>query len=262
MRLADFVPALLKPPLRRVLDGSRHCIENSALIVTGSMSQRKFGKMILLGHSASGGSTFLNLLATHPQFYFKEEALFLPTAAPHLLLEGHACWYGRNGAWGTKVKVWQLTLVHNIASPYEFLLRCVESGWLLIHLRRMDSLRQAITKVAREERGEREYFACESFTPRVVNLRLLSVALNSVKRQLHSELELTARLPCISIRYENDILDRRRAQIVANSIFARLGLPSHDIDHSSVKVMPSDLRNIVSNYDEVVHLAREHGFEA
>jgi hypothetical protein len=126
----------------------------------------------------------------------------------------------------------------------------------------MDSLRQAITKVAREERGKPEYFACESFTPRVMNLRLLSVALNSVKRQLHSELELTARLPCISIRYENDILDRRRAQIIANCIFTRLGLPSHDIDHSSVKVMPSDLRNIVSNYDEVVHLAREHGFEA
>jgi hypothetical protein len=135
----------------------------------------------------------------------------------------------------------------------------------IIHLRRANLLKQHVSNMLtrRSKELSRPPHATESIRPATISIRpQVAIWHMRVVRALHNWYSRRlSRHPKIDLAYETLIEANRLSDEASNLICDLLGLESEPLGADLVKVNPDSLRDIVTNYDELVRALTGTEFE-
>ena len=225
----------------------------------GSAYPRHSRKFILLACGRVGGTTLLRLLNAHPSVRYVDEPLQRKVRHPKALLEEYALRHAlRGNVWGCKIKYWHLTKVQGLDSAIPFLQRAVSDGWLVVHLKRENVVKQTIAGLVRIHGGGVHYHTDPSIRVELP-VKEIGPSVSSRASAAEEEAEIAKAIPTLRLTYERDILDPHRRQVACDRIFANLGLDSCSVAHVPVKTESDNLHTYVLNATEVERYLSEQG---
>ena len=222
-------------------------------------------KFIIFANYRTGSSVLGNLLNCHPEvtcdgeifLEFLQYLNFKKVLFPHLYMKGiHiGC---KTSTYGCSVKLDEVNKVLGIihGSPKQFMVNLNENGWKIVHLKRLNLLRQAISNITAHERNQwhntperplnriKIYIDCD----RLIN------TLRWMVRDAAKEEEVLSGIPHMTLVYENDLLNTKQHQITSDSVFNYLGLPPVAVETSMRRTSSDKLSDFVLNYEEVAKL--------
>lgn len=214
-----------------------------------SRPQRRF---VIFAQGRSGSTLLTDLLNSHPQIYCADEILTWPRRWPQAFAA--ACSVGhRAEVYGFKVKLYQLTEAQQLTDPGAFLRGMHASGWQVIHLRRQNVLRQALSAMVAEQRDV-FHLAVDAEGPAPVHIDVDNLLWRAQQRQEFGVAEEQALdgIPHLRLSYEDDLLEPAAQGETAGRVFSWLGLPPAAVSVRLRKIVPDELDRIVSNHREVL----------
>jgi LPS sulfotransferase NodH len=223
-------------------------------------------RFVIFAQGRSGSTLLVDLLNSHPQISCLAEIfaghVISGVRDPVGFAEG-LLGLGRLPAGGFKVKIYQISRDQR-RDPAEFLARFHRRGWKLIHLRRENVLRQAVSDLRSEmtrefhQVGAREP-AAGGRAPVAIPPRSLLESMARRREYLAAEERALAGLPHLTLRYEQDLLEPEARARAMDRVFAYLGLPPHRAETAFRKVLSSDLSQVLANYEQVRRALVEAG---
>lgn len=219
------------------------------------------GRFVVLAQSRSGTRLLQTLLNCHPAVEC-ETTLFdrqLPKLLqPDSYIRKRA---GRSDApcFGFLIHPTHIARLNDLVAD-TWLARLHDEGWRLIHLRRRNLLRQAISwEIARltdvwHVREGSYHSASFTFDPEDVVRRTKLRELDRERERLY-----LAGRPHAKVVYERDLLPPEARQPALNRLFDYLGLTAHPVATTLVRTGQNDLRAVLANYDAVAAAVSEAG---
>ncbi len=222
-------------------------------------------KFIIFANYRTGSTLLSNLLKCHPEVTCDGEIFlkflrylnFKKVLFPHLYMKGMhiGC---KSSTYGCSVKLDEVNKVLGIihGSPKQFMVNLIENGWKIVHLKRLNLLRQAISNITAHERNQwhntlekplnriKIYIDCD----RLIN------TLRWMERDAVKEEEVLDGTPHMTLVYENDLLNTKQHQITADIVFNYLGLPSVAVETSMRRTSSDKPSDFMQNYEEVAKL--------
>lgn len=255
------------PALRTRTAELASCIR--ALTSHRAIPDRKF---VIFAHYRTGSTLLMSLMNSHAQIHCERELLLdfvrlkrQKVLFPHLFIKGSM---PRSGsvACGFVLRLDQLerVLPRFHKGPESFLSRLVSDGWKIIHLKREDHLRQALSNVTALARGQFHNgvgVAREKSTVHIDPQALIRTIgwMRNVSRKEH---ELMEKLAHVTVVYEHDLLDSGRHQAVAERIFDYLGLESQPVTARYRRMSSDNLLEGIVNSAEIREVIRNAGYAA
>jgi len=227
---------------------------SSSSVRTVIFAQGRTGSTLLESLLCSSGYFQRNGELLHPD---RGEILF-----PTQFIRGLSKWQADNN-FIFHVKVYQLTEDRKRPiDPVCFLETLQREGWKVIHLKRKNKVRHALSNVVFKHRGSGHKFDdrredikitvnCERFTEQVNDRIRFEVA----------EKEVLANIDYHTVVYEDDLEKQSAHQETANQIFDYLSLDRREVTTHHRKVIVLPLEELISNYDEFVGCLNQHGWQ-
>lgn len=221
-------------------------------------------RFVLFAQGRTGSSLLRSLLNAHPEIHCADEvlgprAVLFPVAHVERLAR-----LTEAPVWGFKVKVYQLTRHQGLADPHAFLAALAERGHRIIHLRRRNLLRQAVSNAVAV--GSGRYLHAEGDEPGVVTVNLdPAETIEVMRRRLaHAAAEdaALAGLEHLDVVYEDDLLDPARHQATADRVVGYLGREPQPVATRMRRSGSPHLSDQVENWDEVAAALAGTEFEA
>jgi LPS sulfotransferase NodH len=207
---------------------------------------------LVFAQGRTGSSLLVDLLRSHPDVRCDDEILRRRVRFPNAWVDAHRRAH-RGWHYGFKVKIYQLTRDQGL-DPSAWLRAMHEQGWKLIHLRRRNSLRHALSNVVAQEMGRFVFRGEEK--PKVPTVTVdVPMLLGTIRvREEQAELERAALdgLPHVEVCYEEDLRCAQGHQRTLDRLSDSLGLPRARAKTAVRRITEDDLKRIVANYDEVV----------
>jgi LPS sulfotransferase NodH len=211
-------------------------------------------RFVVLAQSRTGSSLLVDLLNAHPDIHCDGELLMHRVYAPRRFVEGSAA-RAAERAYGFKVKIYQLTSKQRYERPGDFLDALCDRGWLVVHLRRDNLVRQSVSILAAKARGAYSHAISDGPLrdgPLTVDVaRMLQIL---EKRAVHAEAEATCleRVPHLRVCYEDDLLREAAQRATAARLFRLLGVdPDVAVRTKWVRTGRDRLADSIANYAEV-----------
>ncbi len=211
---------------------------------------------VIFGQGRSGSTLLMDLLNNHPDIFCDAE-LFLKRYYGRVLF---AYWHIKNhsksayilnkSVYGFKVKVYQFFKEQKIPHYVELLHRLHVEGWKFIHVRRRNVLKQCLSNQIRE------YYSYSNTTEDIKAIKIpvdcdrLLNTMDFRTRCNRLEDNILRRIPHLSIRYEDDLLNSADHQKIVDKIFGYLGVPSVKVEATLKKMASDRLADNIENYDE------------
>lgn len=226
-------------------------------------------RFVIYGQGRTGSTLLVSLLNAHPQVRCYEE-WFHPnqwqSRARHPF-KGLAFRYpliyvrarvllARRPAVGFKLMTSQNERLGN------FLARLAAQDWRVIYLRRTDRLTRALSAAVLRATG----VSHSHLTPQSEggNIRIDP---QWFLRLLHKDAKLLQReqlrlqdIPHLALIYEDDLADAALWPVTARRLCDYLNLPAVPLRTTLTKTWAQPYANLISNYDELLDLARQHGY--
>lgn len=232
---------------------------SSALI---SLTPNKKQRFVILSGGRRGSHLLIDLLNSHTDLFADGAILNAGTvpvlAWPQLYL------LGRQRCRRQKIYGFKTSLNHlerQKIDPHSFLTEFLQTGGKIIHLYRSNVLRSVVSReiahtrgrhhdtVANPLRGQKFQINCDDLVSKIED----KVA------ERKAEADTLRDLNHIAINYQNDLLSPNRHQATCDRIFQHLGCPSQTVSALLAKRSPPNLRDVISNYDEVALVVHRAG---
>lgn len=210
-------------------------------------------RFVLFAQGRTGSSLLRSLLNAHPEVHCADEVLG-PKAV--LFPLAHVERLSRlvdEPVWGFKVKVYQLTRHQGLEDPQAFLAALADRGHRIIHLRRRNLLRQAVSNAVAVGGGRYLYAEGEERKPVTVHMDPTETIEVMRRRVAHAAAEDTALagLEHLSLTYEDDLLEPARQQATADRVVRYLGRDPVPVTTHLRRIVSGGLGDRVENWDEV-----------
>lgn len=245
--------SLLETP-RRVLALGAHLGHQAKVLWAGNRpgARPPESRALLFGDGRVGSTLLTDLLDSHPDVRCENEILHIPVLRPVAYAEARAAAAGTR-AYGFKLLGYQLRLNARRGDPRELLTRFVDGGWRIVHMKRENVLRQAVSALVSRYRKQWHSTKSEGALRGAMRIDVedLRWMMDAIVRDTGVDAKNLGDLPRAETIYERDLLDADRHQATADRMFAFLGLPSAPVRTRWAKVTPKRLRDFVANYDEM-----------
>lgn len=223
----------------------------------------------ILTTGRSGSELLVHLLDSHPQIRCEGEILIEHRDFPFLFARGRMRAARHRGAeaWGFKIN--QLFLSERFGGAHirgglpRLVGRLRGHGFRFVHVRRRDTLRQALSGLRADLTGV--YHLLRTDDERI---GAFDVDTGELVRLLHSlraqDAELTALVETVPHRtlwYEDHLQRPDSQQAAVDELCGWLGLRSAPVVTEFEKLAPASLRDQVKNYDEIVRALGGTPFE-
>jgi LPS sulfotransferase NodH len=223
------------------------------------------GRTLIFGQGRSGSTLLESLLSSTGHFVPQGEVFGRKGRKiiyPERYLRGHSSrWPERNFL--CHVKIHHLVCRQRPVEPQPFLQRLSDDGWSIIFLRRTDRVRQALSHLVAEVRGEyhKRDDQPERIAVHVKRDRLEALVKRAVDGE-REEQEALADIDYHEVVYERDLEDASKHQQTIDGVLDFLMLPRRPVSTSLRKVIAQPLREVVLNYDEFAGWVTDMGLQA
>lgn len=235
----------------------------------GFLPERKF---VIFAHYRTGSTLLQSLLNSHPAVWCERE-LFLDFVQVRFKKVLFPYQYVKANLRGSSMDVGgfvlRLSQLERILTPLhgtpeDFLRRLDTEGWKIIHLRRENHLRQAMSNVAGILRGQ-SHISVERPMEKT-NVRVdpgdLIKTIHWMESVSEKEDRLMRRFEHLTVVYEQDLLDAGKHQETADRIFNYLGLDSSPVRSKYKRISSDDLFGPIVNAAEIEELIRNSRYSA
>lgn len=221
-------------------------------------------RFLIFAQGRSGSTLLGSLLGSHPDISCDHEILSIPVLFPMHYVQRRAQ-LSRKDTYGFRVKIYQLTSIQKIKAPRRFVAKLHRSGYKIIHLRRANLLRQAVSNLVAAASDRYHYTRSDRDPAAAASIdvdcgELVSMIRKRV-RYADDEDRVLAGLPAHRMIYERHLLHRSAHQRALDDVFAFLGVPSLPVRSDLVRSVSGRLEDVVRNYAELEKALREAGFE-
>lgn len=227
--------------------------DQAIVMARGLLPMTSSAEQYVIYAQGRSGSTLLgSLLASHPQVRFADEILYRPVTDPRLWVRGLR-WVDRGLVWGFHVKSYQLTIQQQVTQPERWLHRMVDDGWTIIHLERLDVVRQAVSNAVAAARATfhaRDGEVLGDHPPSVDAAAFVEVVRRRL-RTLQEDRTAVAGVPHERVVYERDLRDASRHQATAARLFDALGVEPAPVS-TGLRRTSTQPWDDVANWDELV----------
>lgn len=208
-------------------------------------------RFVVFAQGRSGSTLLTDLVNSHPDIFCDDEVLTFPRRWPERYVAALSVGQ-RRPVWGFKVKIYQLTEAQGMDEPGRFLRELHRRGWQVVHLRRRNVVRQALSSMVAEARGGLYHQASGAGRAGDVTIDVEDLLRRARQRVDFGEQEADALrgIPHLALVYEDDLLDPRCHQPTADRVFAHLGVAPAPVATVLTKLAPAPLAG-VTNADEV-----------
>ncbi|MDY7094121.1 MAG: Stf0 family sulfotransferase [Acidobacteriota bacterium] len=222
-------------------------------------------RFVIYGVGRVGSELLVELLDNHPRLRCDAEILDLPLIRP-LRYANLRSALAESPVYGFKL------LTHHMlrcsrrrrgASGESFLHRLHRDGWRILHLRRRDRLRQAVSVMASQQRKHWHHRQGDGRRPQAVQIDVpaLLQRLDFSARRQQEELAALGDLPRLELFYEDHLKTFELQQATARRVFQWLDLEPVPVSTSLVPSSPRRLEDFIANYDEVERALRGAGLD-
>ena len=223
-------------------------------------------KFLVFAQGRSGSTLLVDLLNSHPDVFsygeLLQEDVVTNVRRPRLFVEGLLT-LSRRPTSGFKVKVSQLSGAQR-RDPGEVLADFERHGWKLIHLKRSNILKHAISSVRAEKTGQFHNIG-GSGKPGSAAVRIeveeLLENLRARQRQAAAESRALAALPHLTVEYESDLTGTENQKVALRRVFEYIGVEPREATTVFRKVTAERLEDSVSNFAELEVALRGSEYE-
>ncbi len=211
---------------------------------------------VIFAQGRTGSTLLADLMNSHEGVHCDNEILGWPVRFPDAWVDACRRRY-RDRHYGFKVKPYELTVDQRL-DPGAWLRRMDGRGWKLIHLRRNNVLRHALSNIVAEHIGRYTFRNADpgESAGLTVDPDVLLGAMEVREEQGEVERVALEGLPHVSLSYEDDLLRPERHQATLDRISDALGLPRAQARTALRRITIDDLRTTISNYEEVATAVR------
>ncbi len=209
-------------------------------------------KFIVYSQPRTGSTLLVDLLDSHPDIHCEREILAFTTLLTKPFLQARRSLHPRQ-IYGCKISNHQLERQVSRSCISAFLKTIQEEGWSIIHLRRENIVRQALsllladmTKVRHLETGKIRLREQVRISPEELYNRV-----KETERWTQHDQGVFTGLPHLELIYERDLLRTEQHQITSNRAFEFLALASAPVQTRFVKLSPDPLSELVANLPEL-----------
>ena len=212
-------------------------------------------RFIILAEGRSGSTLLVSLLNSSSQIHCDGEILNRsPVLFPRLFIDMQAsrC---QSSVYGFKLLDYQLEKVQNVKNTKQFLFKLYESGYKFIYLTRCNRLYHALSQINALQKNKFHHGLGDGkleYKPIKVDIHKLIDTMDITEATTKSYKGFFKRVPHLRLTYENNLQESTSHQTTADQVFSFLGVPSTPVKVNLVKLMPSSLRDMVENYEELV----------
>jgi hypothetical protein len=219
-------------------------------------------KFLLVGDGRMGSELLIDLLGSHPRVRCDGEVLDLPIARPARYVECRAR-LARRPVYGWKLLTYQLERIHARLGAETFLADLAAAGWRIIHLKRRNLFRQAVSAMVAVQR--RQWHSKRGDEPLPGRLALdadqLLARLDALRQRAAVEASALHGLRRLNLTYEDDLMRPELHQATAEKVFSFLDLEPAPVASAYVRITPRRTADFISNYDQIVETLRGTEFE-
>jgi LPS sulfotransferase NodH len=211
-------------------------------------------KFMIFGISRSGSTLLVNLLNSHPKIHCEGEILTQRVTNPFLYAKCHQA-YTKKEVYGFKLLVYHLNGVQEIDKPIKFVSRLHQQGYKLIHLKRKNVLRQALSGLYARHLGTFHMYTDRANVVKDkmhVNVDKLLKKIKVTEKKGVFEEKVLKHIPHLSFTYEDDLMNLEVQQATVDKITNYLEIPNSKIHTDHVKVAPNKYEDFIENSDEVI----------
>lgn len=214
----------------------------------------------------------MSLLNCHAQIHCERE-LFLDflrlkygkVLFPYLFIRGNMPRSGKVvGGFVLRLDQLEKVLPRCHPGPARFLDILAADGWKIVHLKREDHLRQAVSNVTGIVRGQVHDSVVNPLRKTRVRMdpQALVRTINWMKNTSRKEEKLIENREHMTVVYERDLLDSGDHQATSDRIFEYLGLESQPVTPGYRRISSGDLLEDIDNGAEIKEAIRNAGYAA
>ena len=216
----------------------------------------------------SGSNLLSDLLDQHPDVFCDGEVFGylskVRLSDPKRFLRQRSRITG-NEMYGCKVKVYDLTGSQGMLVPHarDLIVELCQQGWKIIHLRRHDIFRQALSSLVAEHRNVYHHVKGKdgSVEPMTLDADSMTWRLKQLLAYADQEDYVLRGLDHIRLDYEQDLMQGERHQATLDRVLDHLGLNRIEARTKFVRTSSDDPSTYIANYVEFVSVLREAGLE-
>jgi LPS sulfotransferase NodH len=208
-------------------------------------------KFVLFAQGRTGSTLLGDLLRSHPEVYFGDEALQSPVRSTRLAVE-RMRWRHARHAVGFHVKIYQLTDDQGISDPGGWLRGMHRSGWRVVYLRRENLVRHVLSNMTAQavNRYEDRDGSGDDVRLHVDPAELLHW-MKVRQRVGRDEATALAGVPHMALSYERDLQDESDWGATLQRVFGYLDLDPVPVTTNLHRQNPGALVDVIANYAEV-----------
>lgn len=210
-------------------------------------------KFLIFTVGRTGSSLLVNLLDSHPGIYCRDEMLGKKILLPKQYLMCNEN-LSKQDVYGFKLNTFHFR-IQKIHNPVEFVIDLHQEGYKIIHLKRRNIVRQAISHLYakhREKFHHKENQGEQIHQIIKLDIEELKDELQLLEGYLFVENQIIESVKYLRIYYEDDLLDKNNHQETVDRIYEYLGIKSVCVRTDYVKTTPEDLSRFIVNFDEVM----------
>jgi LPS sulfotransferase NodH len=237
-------------------------------------ANRDIKKFLIVSRARSGSTLLTQLLNSHPDVHCARELLAKRVLFPGRYLN-QVCRKSTMAAYGLKILSYQMVQVQRFRDPAGFLGRLEQNGFRLIHLKR-DTFSQTLSLAMAQTSGffhQKDNSGTEigkkgwSHTKKSVGANG-PVHVNTddfIRRIEWSDMLLEYEhhclrgIPHLSLSYEEDLQNPEGHQPTADRTFDWIGISRAPVSSGLKKLLPSDPRSVIANYDDLARAMEARG---
>ncbi len=217
----------------------------------GKMPDKKF---VILGISRSGSTLLVNLLNSHPKITCEGEILTQRVQYPELYVRSRPT-FSKKEVYGFKLLIYHMNGVHEMKYPVKFVSDLHEDGYKVIHLRRLNVLRQALSGLYARHLGTFHMYKNKDNVEKKkmhVNMERLLKKIKVTERKVELEERILKKVPHLSFIYENDLMETDAQKATIDKICDYLELPPTKVATDHKRVTSDSFEDFIENADEMI----------
>lgn len=221
-------------------------------------------KFIIFGTGRSGSTLLVSLMDSNSHIFCDNEIYHRKVMFPKTYREARAKLANKE-VYGFKLLMYHISLKLGIPNEKfgDYLQSLVDDGYQIIHLRRHNVVRQALSNVYARHRGQfhsNSTVGKKTDQKMVVQLAELERWIRDIEEQAHWELELLRDIPHLSLSYEADLETQSAHGQTLKRVSQFLGVTVEPPETALKKVTPKSLDSFIVNHQEVLALLDRYGW--
>jgi len=227
-------------------------------------------KFFIFTRGRTGSTVLTDLLNSHPEMYCDYEIFFIEknqTIVKYPLKYIDSCskraTLNKKSVYGFKVKIEQLRDEHKYTNIDELFKQLIDKNWKIIYLKRSNIFKHTLSGLISNKTKVFHVKDSNDFTHEkiIIDCTLLYDVMKYFEGLENLEEDYMKNVPHININYETDLLDNSRHQETSDKVFNYLGLDNFPVNTKLKKIIPENLQDIISNYDEVYEAISKTDFK-